>query len=85
MCVCSGRCAVSTMQTVDVSLHLHAAAVGEDPGDGLLVLAVEPVVRQSSRELPLEAPASTGRPSHAGPPRQAQVGHQGLSLGRRLL
>ncbi|KAG7220030.1 hypothetical protein INR49_000679, partial [Caranx melampygus] len=76
---------VVTEQTVDVGLHLHAAAVGEDAGDGLLVLAVQPVVGQSSGELPLEAPTSARRPPHADSSRQVEVRRHGLGLRRRLL
>lgn len=61
------------MQTVDVSLNLHPAAVREDACNGLLVLAVDAVVRQSSGELSLEASTSTDRSPQANSARKVQV------------
>lgn len=57
-------------QTVNVSLDLYTTSIGEDAGNGLLILAVDSVVGKSSRELSLEVPATTGGPPHAGSPRQ---------------
>lgn len=61
--------AVVALQAVDVSLHLYTAAIRKDTGDGLLILTIDPVVRQRSRELSLEASASTGGSPYAGSPR----------------
>jgi len=52
-------------EAVDVRLDFHSAAVGENPGDGLLVLAVQPVVGQGAGEggagqLPLDGAGEAG-------------------------
>lgn len=83
--VCVRNKAVIALQTVDISLHFYAAAIREDAGNGLFILAVHPVVRKRSRKLPLEAPASAGGSPHTGSPRQVEVGRQGLGLRKRLL
>lgn len=72
--MCLGVClrgrTFPTVQTVDVSLYFHTTSIGEDTCDRLLILAVEPIVRQSSRELSLKAASPSSMPPRPGPTRK---------------